>query len=142
MIIPDAYRDELYARLAHDLDEEAVAKLLALLNMDMPVDMPPDLSAVPERGDRRHCVIPFTASFEVFGTQRRIHCRYVHVAMFEGDEEVEDVRWIEALLWTTWESSPRWEMIPFFMLENAAIEELDRLAEQKIALEAQKSTLS
>lgn len=148
MILPDAYRDELFARFREDIADNKLRQILALMQMDMPVELLPhfdDLAAWEEfTGENQHRgAVPLTATLQVLGHKRKLHLRYVFVAELEPGKREEiraDAGRLEMLTWGICQSSAAWQHIPIDLLDNSMQAEIDELLFGSIT--AEKTTAS
>lgn len=145
MILPDPYRDELCARYGYEIADTKLRHILALMRMNMPVEIPPpyeELAELPDftgHNQQRGC-IPFTAEFEIFGMKRTLYLRYYFVSEFELPDDVDPpgsepellakVSRLEFLTWVNCERDPKWVEFPIPILNGNMIDKIDQLSQK------------
>lgn len=131
MILPDHYRDELAARLAHDIDEKTLRRILLSVGMALPEDDPTDFEELARwsrfTGENQYRgVIPLTARLELLGRGQQLHLRYLYVLELNNGsmDDCTMTGQLEAQIWDPDDPRPQWEKVPICLLDRQAREQV------------------
>lgn len=134
MHLPAYLADEAFARLLRDHSPAKLARLLALLDLDLAEPGPePDYDALaskmlidaPENEHRGSVMV--AGELSLLGHCVPVHFRYSYVGELDDDGFFGSVSQLELLVWPTDARVPQWEKIDIGMLNRSMLAEIDAL---------------